>query len=393
MHIQRINTADELQPLREEWNALSGGVPFRSWEWMEAWWRHHQDVCSAGGSPGQLFTLAVYDDDGQLIGLAPWYLAQTSRRGCVIRFLGSGRVCTDYQTILTAPGQTDVVARGLVAWLTGSEQTPGHDAGTDEASRWNLLELEGADVDDVSLNRFLFRAESAGCLVHREVAESCWRIELPERWEDLLLRFSKGHRKQIRRAERRMLDTDRAVLHLVERREDLGRGLDILFDLHRRRRESLGDPGAFADERFTAFHREVAARLLENGSLRLYWLELDGRPIAAEYQLAGNGGIYVYQGGVLPDASHFGPGNLILIATLRRAIEEGCQWFDFLRGDEPYKQHWRATPIPGVVLRVVPDRTIARACHQVWIAGKNVKRWLKSTPDVALGHSQPAGGG
>ena len=50
---------------------------------------------------------------------------------------------------------------------------------------------------------------------------------------------------------------------------------------------------------------------------------------------------------------------------------------DFLRGDEPYKAHFRALPRPMRTLRVVANRRGAALRHNLWLAGANVKRWIK----------------
>ena len=77
------------------------------------------------------------------------------------------------------------------------------------------------------------------------------------------------------------------------------------------------------------------------GLLRLHWLEQAGRVIAAEYHLVGGRTLYVYQGGIDPDFLREEPGRLATIATLHGAIDDGFDGFDFCRGDEPYKAHWR----------------------------------------------------
>ncbi len=38
--------------------------------------------------------------------------------------------------------------------------------------------------------------------------------------------------------------------------------------------------------------------------------------------------------------SKYGPGRRIMAAAIRSAIEEGATEFDFLRGDEAYKEAW-----------------------------------------------------
>ena len=118
--------------------------------------------------------------------------------------------------------------------------------------------------------------------------------------------------------------------------------------------------------------------LLREGHLQLHWLELDGSPVAAEYHLAGSGIVYAYQSGVAPESLAEEPGRLITLAVLRRAIRQGYRALDFLRGDEPYKAHFRAARRPMHTLRAVANRRGARLRHNLWLAGANVKQWIRT---------------
>ena len=207
---------------------------------------------------------------------------------------------------------------------------------------------------------------------------SCWRLELPTNWDSYVASLSRNLRRDVRRLERAFLDTDRVVLHRVQRIEELPEAMDIFVDLHQRRRKWLGESGCFASARFLAFYRNVVPDLLRHGQLQFYWLELDGKPVAAEYQLVGNGILYEYQAGIEPAAMEHQPGKLINTAILRQAIAGGYRAFDFLRGDEPYKARFGAKPRPSVRFRVAPHRPIAQLRHGLWVAGRNVKDWVKT---------------
>jgi CelD/BcsL family acetyltransferase involved in cellulose biosynthesis len=65
------------------------------------------------------------------------------------------------------------------------------------------------------------------------------------------------------------------------------------------------------------------------------------------------------------------------MATLEQAVREGRRAFDFLRGDESYKAHWRAQPRATEDIRVVSATRTARLRHNLWLAGDNVKDWIK----------------
>ncbi len=247
------------------------------------------------------------------------------------------------------------------------------------------MEVDGVDAEDAAVTRLLRQLGQRGCSQHENSPVAAWRLALPKTWEEFLGLVSRGHRKKLRRADRELFETGRAVLRTVETCEQLDPAMDVLIDLHQKRRRMLHEPGCFASPRFTAFHREVARRLLLAGQLQLQRLELDGRTVAAEYQLAGapgtpgQGVTYVYQAGIDPRRLADEPGHLITAATVKRAIEQGGRVVDFLRGDEPYKPHFRAVARPLLALRVVPNRTTSRLRNNLWLAARRVKRWLNPT--------------
>jgi CelD/BcsL family acetyltransferase involved in cellulose biosynthesis len=291
----------------------------------------------------------------------------------VVRFLGSGDVCSDYLSILALAGREEQVAVALADWLCG--ESPGDES---VGRGWDALSLCGVDADDGITRHFVAAMRARGSLACREAGANCWRIHLPATWDEYLATLSKSHRKQLRRLQRRWFDTGRAALRLVHNEDDLGRGLAILADLHQRRRQALGQAGRFADDSFAAFHREAAGQLLQQGSLCLAWVDLDGRPVAVEYQVMGSDVVYAYQSGVDPAALDVEPGRLVMMATLRRAIEKGYRAFDLLRGDEPYKPHWRAQPRPSVQLTILPGRGTDWLKHGAWVARQQVRAWVKA---------------
>jgi CelD/BcsL family acetyltransferase involved in cellulose biosynthesis len=367
MEVKRFSSLDELAPWAGDWDRLARGVPFRGWAWASTWWRHYGPPAGAKIAGRRLFVLGVFGPGGRMAGLAPWFVERSAARGRVVRFLGSGEVASDYLSLPAMPGDETAVAGAIAGWLA------------QENAAWDLLELDGADAEDAAVARLAEALETLGQTVHRRPGPRCWRIELPASWDDYLARLSKDHRKQLRRLDRSFLASGRAAWHRVLGEKDLARSFEVLVDLHRRRNESLGRPGCFASARFDAFHREAAGELLRAGQLRLHWMEVDSRPVAAEYQLSGDGVVYAYQSGVDPDVLECSPGKLITIASIRSAIEEGFGGFDFLRGDEPYKPHLRAEPRPSVEIRVAASRPSARLRHGMWVAGSRVKRWVKQT--------------
>lgn len=374
MYVKQITTWNELTALETQWNALAGQMPFRSWDWLATWWKHYGATTES--SDRQLYVLAAFegaDSTTQLIGVAPWYLDRTRIKGNVVRFLGSGEVCTDHLSVICRPEHAAQAADAFA------------DALTARLDDWDRIDLGGVDFDDAAIEKLLLALQERDCLVSRQPADSCWVLDLPSSWDEYLAGISKSHRKQLRQLERRVVESDRVKWHRVTNAAELEQAWPILVDLHQRRRKSLGEPGCFASRAFHDFHREVVERLLSRGQLRVSWLELDGVPAAAEYHMADSGATYAYQGGVDPDRLADEPGRLSTILCLRAAIEEGHQRVDFLRGDEPYKAHWRATPRATYDCRVIPNRRLARLRGRVWNMADVLGDWVRLGAEKVIG--------
>jgi CelD/BcsL family acetyltransferase involved in cellulose biosynthesis len=365
MRVTCLTDAHELFQRWDDWQALAGALPFRTPAWHVSWWEHY-------GAGRELCVLVVEDERGVVCGIAPWCVETSTTLGRTLEFLGSGAVCSDFQAMLAAPGQQDAVVDAVADWLL-----------REQSEAWDLLHLTGVSAGEPTIVRLAERLAAAGATLHERPGPNTWRIAFDSDWETYVESLSKSHRKQVRRVDRRLVESGEALLRVAQSAAEREQGLALLVDLHQRRRHSLGEPGCFADPRFEGFVRAAAARLLDADMLRLCWIELAGRPVSVEFQLAGGGITYAYQAGLDPDALDEEPGRIINIATLKHALAEGQRGFDFLRGDEPYKAHWRATPRASIELRVVPRKTSAQLRHGLWLAGDTLKQWIKGGLGVA----------
>ncbi len=358
LQVEVIEHLSEISALGTAWRRLDGDVPFRSYGWLTNWWQHYG--APSGNDRLCLSVLVVRDrarpGDEQVVGIAPWYAERTRARGIVLRAMGDGEVCSDHVSVLCQENDACAVGTALASHLCHSDE-------------WDRLVLSDVDEGDAVLDHLVRELSVRDCATRVRPAGNCWAIDLPNTWDVFLSMQSKSHRKHLRRACDRVVDTDRVRWHLVETDIDFDTAWPIFVELHQRRRISLGEPGCFASQAFAAFHREAALQLLNEDRLRLSWMELDNEPIAAEYQVAGDRVTYAYQGGIDPGRLSDAPGRLSLIASIRHAIAEGQQTFDFMRGDESYKSHWRAQPRP--------------TCELQAFAPSHRNNWIAQTADWA----------
>ena len=139
----------------------------------------------------------------------------------------------------------------------------------------------------------------------------------------------------------------------------------------------MGQRGCFASQRFHRFLHEAAREHLASGQLRLQWVELEGRPIAVELDLEERDTVLHYCSGIEIDCDYARPGWLGITAAIRNAIDSGKTTFDFLRGDEGYKSHWRGQPVPLMNLEFISPRFRARVRSQLRGSFRQAKQQVK----------------
>jgi CelD/BcsL family acetyltransferase involved in cellulose biosynthesis len=303
----RCEVVADLATARGEWDrlALRSGNVFATWEWADAWWRQH-------GRDRPLFVVVCRDGAGEAVGILPLYLA--SRRPlAVIRQIGHG--AGDELGPVCAPEDRAALATATRGALDSL------------GVRWDVLVVEGLPIDDA------WSAFDGGERL------SCIPSPVLEvrgmSWEEFMAARSRNFRRHVRRAERELGERG-LVFRLAEDPERLPADLDALVRLHDARWGKQSS-GVFTgpDGRLL---REFAATALERGWLRLWFLELEGRPVAARLGFRFGDVKSGYQSGRDPEVRSVG--FLLQVHAIRAAIEEGVTEYRFLRGGEAYKDRF-----------------------------------------------------
>ena len=111
-------------------------------------------------------------------------------------------------------------------------------------------------------------------------------------------------------------------------------------------RAAPGEKGGFLTPRIEAFLRAVAPLG------RLDVLEVAGRPLAVTLGFQSARTYHLYNMAFEQSARALSPGIVLLGALIERAIGDGLERFDFMRGLERYKLELGATPQQLIRLRV-----------------------------------------
>jgi CelD/BcsL family acetyltransferase involved in cellulose biosynthesis len=302
-----------LPDLRDDWSRLAEehGSFFATPEWLLTWWRHF--------GAGRELLLSVERD-----AVLPFYVWR-ERPLRVVRVLGHG---PGDELGPFGPGAREALARWVETerfHVLACQQLPGPDSWLPALPGGVLLGRNGSPV-------LGFEGRS---------------------WEELLASKSRNFREQVgRRARALERDFDVRFRLVTDADEN---ALDTFFRLH-----ALRHDGPTVITRTEAFQREFAEIAAARGWLRLWLVELDGRPAAAWLGYRFAGAECYYQSGRDPAFDRHSVSFVLLAHTIRTALEDGAREYRFLRGDEPYKYRF-ASSDPGLETIAVAGSSKGRA--------------------------------
>jgi CelD/BcsL family acetyltransferase involved in cellulose biosynthesis len=325
--IERLNTTEDLEQIQMHWAQLAESIPntplFLTWEWGRSWWRHF-------GDQHTLYVLAAWDESGELAGLAPLMIVHERLGPLKIKrltFLSNGVASPDHLDMLVRSGD-DQVARAFLDYLTV------------EAGGWDVLDLNSLAPG----SHFGTALASSNLRYHESSSkQSCPFIVFPDTWDEYLLnQLSQKRRYRVRKFAQRFENEfpQQVEFRRIEDPEEIPGVIRFISEMSRAYWESKGHASAFEQDRFEAFHNEMALAAHRQGWLRLYQMKVKDEIIACEYNFRHGDVFYGYQGVFDRKWADYSPGLVLLTHVFQEAIDEGVREFDFLKGDEEYKFYW-----------------------------------------------------
>jgi CelD/BcsL family acetyltransferase involved in cellulose biosynthesis len=313
---------DDLVP---DWTQLFAAddraTPFQSPAWAQAWWQWWADRA-------QPWTLVVRDA-GRLIGLMPLVLRRTATLR-VLRVMGEEPA--DYWDLLALPDRRPEVEAALVGELQRRRY------------QWDALVVSRLPAHSTTPRALA----GSGLRVHERDSTLCPGIELPQTWDAYLATLRTKARTNLRR---RLRSLDEGGLQLREVDvPDIPRALRCWQEIRIRQWEQRDRElaGAHRSDAFRDFLVEVMKSLVPD-RLGLVWEFLsDGATVAVYVNFCDAGTFYQYLGGFEPELGSLGIGRLATAYGIRSSVAEGRRYYDFMRGEEPYKYSF------GAVDRVSP---------------------------------------
>jgi CelD/BcsL family acetyltransferase involved in cellulose biosynthesis len=329
LHLATLTRLDELVAIEPEWRALfrdSGAPnPFALPAWAITWARHFV-------APGRLRCIAVREDGGRLVGLAPLYLdvRGTRLRVARLRLLGARDApdLSEIQQVLALPGNEREVLRAVVRHALA------------ELDAWDWLELMLAPGQGWLEPQWV--PPEQGFVLHK----ATWAyvvLPLQATWEAQRAQLKRNVRESIRRSENRLRADGRPWRIEDGHDPEAARAaIAALVRLNRARGELEGKEShrtAFPSGRDAAFALDAALALAPDGHLETLVLRAE-EEAAALLTLSANGTVFLSASGLDPAWWRHGPGTALVAEALRRAIARGAREANLSSGPDRAKLRW-----------------------------------------------------
>lgn len=359
-----ITALQDFEALEPEWTDLIGNsaaeTVFLGFDWLCVWWEH------MGQERELRMLIARRETDGLLIGAAPLVLGPGKWLGILpmrkLSLMGAGVAAADHLDFPLRKGFEVAASQALQGRLVA------------DAGDWDCLRLDG--LSDTSPIPDLW-----GSLVRRFSTNTCRFMALPETWEAYLQTMPSKRRRRVGWRQRRLEKEfpDQVRFRTVTKPGEVDGAMESLFRLHQEVQTGRGNPGSFAGTPMRDFHKAVARRFLKAGRLRLHLISVGDEDIAAIYCFWQGDVLSFYSTGFSSKWDRHNPGRQVMAFSIRAAIEDGAKVYDFLRGDESYKEVFSGEAREDLNLRIAvkPGARMLLGLEAVYKALRRQLRPLK----------------
>jgi len=369
LRIDTVTTREEFDELGDAWGGLleaaGGGTPFLAHEWFQ---------CCVHAYPDPVLHVLVARDGSRVVGIAPLWRYRSPLRGLDLRQIGFIS-CPDTAMvdILTAPDRTDETVAALLDHLR-----------SERGFAWDVLALQqwpAASPRFGALRQILERGRVPHFVSRASLVPS---VRVQGSWEAYWGSRAPLFRKSRRGIVNRMSRAGASRVRLVREDESAEAFQSVLSISRRSWKEPKGLAISSRPATVEFFRRltEVAGR---KGWLVLWILEMDGVPVAMEYDLTHGGIVYALRADIDEAYKEHSPGAYLEYQLVKHVFEEGYSEYNTGPGLNPYKMRWADHVSENLTIHVCNGSWRGRLTHAV--EGTLAPAWRRLRDRIAPGQA------
>jgi CelD/BcsL family acetyltransferase involved in cellulose biosynthesis len=370
--VERISDLKTFLSLEAEWEGLlkaSGQkIVYLSHRWIAGWLRFF--------GKGKRPWILVVKDRERWIGAAPFIQTVQRWYGLPVRILhfpigiASGNLRSD----LILSDHPEEAALAVARYLE------------EHSGEWDRWELSGIPEDSRGLpplQRFL---EGSSFRATWQPQHLFYYLPISGSFEAYLYNKSVRFNKTLRHCENRLGQKGRVIHRTLKGREEMGKGVEILFNLETRSSKAKQKEIVRLEGELRDFYRYVAEAFGKPGDGQIDLLEIEETAVAALFSLQMEGSLFLLYTCYDPSAASVSPGLLLLRKVFEKAWSQGLREIDF-NGWTPNVQLWADQPRQFLKGNVYNGAFRSRLVYfWEWNASPFLRRLFKRTPAAQGDH-------
>ncbi len=332
--------------------------PFLRHEWLRTWWDCFGE--------GRTLTVLVVRAGQRILALAPLML-ETARIHRIpvrrVQFLHNDHT-PKADVIVTE--RADECYEALWRTLIGAR------------SQWDVLQLSQLPGDSPTHQQISSRAATASYPTTLWQSDASPYLELSSDWNAYLQGRHPKLKQNLRNRLNRLSQLGETALQVVDDRAAIRGARDEALGLEASGWKRQAGTAICSDPHVHHFYTLLADRGAASGWLRLLFLTVNGRRIAASYASRYQDRLSFFKTGYDPAFAKYGPFKLLTYFAIKDGFANGLREVDFLGDAEPWKLEWTTTTRPHDWLFVFGNSARARLAHTAKCrVGPVLKRWLR----------------
>jgi CelD/BcsL family acetyltransferase involved in cellulose biosynthesis len=350
--------------LAPAWDALAEaaapGQPFHRHTFLRVWLDNFAPTADVR-------VLVLRGEGGRLDAALPLLLERTQMYGVPVRQLSAAANPHSCRFDLLARDPA-AAAPALMAHLAARAD-------------WDVLRL--MDVPEAGAGWALLEAARGG-----GAAVGAWQsldsphFALPATHAEFLAGLQSKFKANVRRRRKKLEERGPVTFERVTGGLELMARLEEGFALEASGWKGRRGTAMAQDAATRGFYMELARNAAYAGELALYFLRLDGKPVAFHFGLLTGGTYFLLKPGYDESLKECSPGQLLMDEVVKDLIGRGVRAFDFLGPDMVWKRDWTDRSRPHHWLYVFRDGAFGRALCAAkfrWApaAKEMVSRWKR----------------
>jgi CelD/BcsL family acetyltransferase involved in cellulose biosynthesis len=315
MLISCISTLARFNELKSNWervyNADSYASFFLSWTWIYSWFEI---------KPDSWLVLAIQTDkNSPYVSFFPFSVRTIQKYGLTIfsDLRMGGNFLADYTGFICLPGYEDLVIQHFAAYIKKN-------------LKWDRFRMD--DIQDPRLDLFLKHFSDREFHIQKNIGKASYRTQLSNDWNGYLKdKIGRNTRSSLRRAFKKIKNNDRFKITYLES-NNLDDHLETIFTL-------IELKYGKKSERELAIYRHIFQNCFKDKSLWSCVVYDEQNPVSAFVGFIDRHKktFFNYLMSYNPEYKNLGVGKAVCAYSIKYAIENNLETYDFGKGDFDFK--------------------------------------------------------